>query len=102
MNGREEEINAAQPENHQAGSRRLTGRITDPDGQPVAGVRLIVSQERPQISVSDRDGVYVMDALDPGDVRITLSKDGYQALRESVVADRKEASFVLEPVVRAR
>jgi outer membrane cobalamin receptor len=69
----------------------LTGHVTDPDGRPVAGARIIVSNGFGTIAerTTDRAGTFEVAPLTPGAYDVLVVVDGFQA--DPVVANLSEA-----------
>jgi hypothetical protein len=91
------------PKAKDAASRRVTGRILDPRGRPLGGVRISVMQEAGDGSVpsvaSDRDGVFILTGLPHRPVDVSLERSGYETQFEKLPEDRDrvEWTFRLEP-----
>jgi large repetitive protein len=72
---------------------RLTGMVQGPDGRPLGGVRVSISEEEDDFrrmifalssdATTDSSGRYVVEAVEPGEATISFSRDGYQTLRKS-------------------
>lgn len=75
-------------------ARTVTGRITDPKGQPVVGVRVSADtgKEPSDSAVTDRDGTFVIEGLPARQLWITMDRPLEQAVRQSVPADRNEVT----------
>ncbi len=69
---------------------KLTGRVTGPDGAPLAGVsvrpdtaaggnRVMRFDATDTSTITDGNGDYTMDALEPGDKTFTFNRQGYLA-----------------------
>jgi protocatechuate 3,4-dioxygenase beta subunit len=75
---------------------KLTGRVTGPDGSPIAGVMVSEDQMAGGASrvmrfnatnnggSSDPNGEYSIDTLEPGDKTFTFSRSGYIAQQKTV------------------
>jgi hypothetical protein len=86
---------------------RLTGRVRDQAGQPIAGfsvviVPLVGQLERGEVDASsffDASAAYAIDGLLPGRYAVTAAADGYAPAAEQVVTlsgtDEAHADFVL-------
>jgi hypothetical protein len=82
---------------------KLTGRVTGPDGTPLAGVsvrndpmaggsRVMRFDPNDGSAVTDPSGEYTMDTLEPGEKTLTFSRSGYIAQQKTVtVAAGKDA-----------
>ena len=58
------------------GSFGIAGRVTDPDGEPVGGVTLLITPDN-VTAVTDEDGYYSRDGLAPSaGTKVTPSKEG--------------------------
>ena len=76
------------------GGRILQGRIIDPEGNPVSGVVVNVAESF-RIALSDNDGNFSLDRVNPGDV-IMFTLSGY--IHKTEVADfRENFQVILEP-----
>ena len=79
---------------------RLTGRVTGPDGSPVAGVsvreagsnvgpaRIMTGMESG--ATTDPNGEYTIDAVDPGQKTFTFARQGYLTIDKSVSLSGRE------------
>ena len=74
---------------------KLTGRVTGPDGSPVAGVsvredpmagggRVMRFDATDTSATSDPNGDYTIDSLEPGEKTFTFSRSGYIAQQKTV------------------
>jgi len=74
--------------NAQFETASLVGRVTDESGAVVVGAKVTVTNTATNVSnnrVTDKDGEYVVPALNPGVYNITAEKDGFaNATTESV------------------
>jgi protocatechuate 3,4-dioxygenase beta subunit len=82
---------------------KLTGRVTGPDGSPLAGVsvrsdamgggaRVMRFDTNDNSAVTDPSGEYTIDTLEPGEKTFTFSRSGYIAQQKTVtVAAGKDA-----------
>src|SRR5206468_173911 len=80
---------------------RLTGRVTGPDGSPVAGVsvreagsnvgpaRIMTGMESG--ATTDPNGEYSIEAVDPGQKTFTFARQGYLTTDKSVSLSGREA-----------
>ena len=75
----------------------MMGRVVDPEGRPIAGVRVYSNLAPAVESATDREGDFILEGLPPGDLRIGVDKQGYRPLYELVKADRGDEAFVLTP-----
>ncbi|HEX9163945.1 MAG TPA: carboxypeptidase regulatory-like domain-containing protein [Thermoanaerobaculia bacterium] len=64
----------------------VTGKVTGPGGSPIAGVEVFLQQQpgramravgMPQNTVTDENGEYSMDAIEPGDKTFMFSRAGF-------------------------
>src|SRR5437763_413401 len=65
----------------QTESASLTGLISDPQGRPVPGVAVKVTNQDTNVSVSQTTndtGLYVISGLRPGRYRLSVTKDGFR------------------------
>jgi len=82
---------------------KLTGRVTGPDGSPLAGVfvrndqmggnaRVMRFDGNDNSATTDPSGEYTMDALEPGEKTLSFSRNGYITQQKTVtVAGGKDA-----------
>ena len=75
---------------------KLTGRVTGPDGSPVAGVsvrndpmaggaaRVMRFDTNDSSTATDPNGEYTIDSLEPGEKTFTFSRSGYIAQQKTV------------------
>ena len=75
-------------------SNVLAGTVTDPDGAPVAGVRVFVEGAE-AIAVTDEDGTYELSGV-PEAGTLLMKMPGYR-LVELALAEEMAADVVLEP-----
>ncbi len=82
--------------------RTVTGHVRDPQGRPLAGVRLQITpgpsgpHANPQnidLPTTDRDGVFLFTGLPRRPLQITLERAGYQYQVEDLPADRDEVQW---------
>jgi len=64
----------------------VTGRITNEIGQPIAGASVSICDAEDHFvsAITDENGFYTASGLSPGDVKITISAQGY-ATRQQIV-----------------
>jgi outer membrane receptor protein involved in Fe transport len=75
----------------------LRGIVHDPDHRPVADARVIVkavSSDYTQTLKSGTDGAFESITLPPGQYRVTVSHDGFQAAEQEVVLSSREAPIL--------
>jgi len=82
---------------------KLTGRVTGPDGSPIAGVavrsdpianggRVMRFDGTDNGATTDPGGEYSIDSLDPGEKTFTFSRSGYVAQQKTItIPDGKDA-----------
>jgi uncharacterized GH25 family protein len=82
---------------------KLTGRVTGPDGSPLAGVsvrndpmgggsRVMRFDANDNSATTDPNGEYTMDALEPGEKTLSFNRSGYIAQQKTVtIAGGKDA-----------
>lgn len=75
-------------------ARTISGRITDPKGQPVVGVRVSVDigKAPSDSAVTDRDGTFVIDGLPARPLWITMDRPLERAVKQAVPADNNEVT----------
>lgn len=59
----------------------LSGLITDPQGRPVSGVQVTVTNQDTNVSIqrtTNDAGLYVAAGMKPGRYRVTIAKDGFR------------------------
>ena len=72
----------------------LTGAVTDQNGEPVAGVRLVFEGGVVREATTDADGVYAFDRIPVGRYHVTASKFLYESVTGAVRVKRdSEAVF---------
>jgi hypothetical protein len=88
--------------------RTVNGRVTDPEGRPLPGIR-VTADTGPKrsgadpflgaedLAVTDRDGRFILDGLPRRQVWLTLGRPFDQVQKESVPADRDEVSVSYRP-----
>src|SRR5215213_11894969 len=80
----------------------VVGNITDPNGAAVPGVTIKITNTATGVTrqtISQEDGSYRFDAVDPGNYKVDVTATGFKsAIREVVVAaaQTSEAPFLLE------
>ncbi len=72
----------------QVGTSSITGQVTDPQGNAVAGasVRLVSSTGTSRTVVSNNDGLYTFSSVSPGTYSVEVEMKGF---KKAVVADVK-------------
>ena len=76
--------------------KSLSGTITDADtGEPLLGVTVLV-QGTNKGTVSDFDGNYTINNLDPGDYVVELSYTGYSKLSQTVSIGNSDAELDIQ------
>ncbi|MBK8706182.1 MAG: carboxypeptidase regulatory-like domain-containing protein [Saprospiraceae bacterium] len=80
------------------GSSRLSGKVTDPDGEPLIFANVQVYQDNILIAgaVSDIDGNYYFEDLPPGNYAVEVSYTGYSTSRITGVMLLSERSNYLD------
>ncbi len=75
-------------------TRTVTGRLTDPKGQPVVGVRVSADtgKDPSDSAVTDRDGTFIIDELPARQLWITMDRPLEQAVKQSLPADKNEVT----------
>jgi protocatechuate 3,4-dioxygenase beta subunit len=59
----------------------VTGKMTDPNGAPVPGVRVAVQAAESGVqieTVTNQDGYYSLSSVPPGTYNLTVSKAGFE------------------------
>src|SRR5258708_7334167 len=86
----------------QVGTATLDGRVTDPSGLPVVGVKVQATNAATgNVSIAETNsiGLYSIPALAPGMYQINVNKEGFQQIeRQGVtlhVADIVAVNFIL-------
>ena len=93
--------------------RTVTGRVSDPTGRPLAGIRVAVDRgTRPkgadilsdalEMAVTDRDGTFILDGLPRRPAWLTLGRPLDQVLKEKLTADRDELTLTYRPQLDER
>jgi iron complex outermembrane recepter protein len=82
---------------------RISGRLLSPDGEPVAGARVMIPPLR-RATVTDANGEYRLEPIPPGRHRVIATLRGYRTLEyaEVAVAGGRTTELdvvVLEPVL---
>ena len=72
----------------------ITGRVIDPSGRPTPGAQLLLTQTNTIIAtvISDRLGEFRFSGLVPGDYRLRVALDGFQADPIVVSLDAENAT----------
>lgn len=86
----------------------LTGRVVDPDGQPVAGARAVLSRPKglekpPETSVSDAHGHFAFRAVEPGAMQLDVSRGATAAAPLALYlapGQTEHVDIVLRPLAR--
>ncbi len=73
----------------------LTGRVVDPAGNPLPGVRVSYNRIPFSEAATDREGEFILEGLPEGPLKIQLHKQGYRTSIESVGADVGTGVFIL-------
>ncbi len=69
----------------EAGINQITGVVLDVDGNPAAGVTVVITGGQGEIEVkTDDEGVYVAEDVKPGDYIIRVKDEGYEDIEEEV------------------
>ena len=93
---------AAKAESPAVKRRTVSGRVRDPKGRPLAGIRVAVDlgpsrpatlREQYGTAATDREGRFVLGEFLLRQVPITLTRPRYQAQTEIVPADRNEVEL---------
>lgn len=80
----------------------VVGNVTDPNGAAIAGANIKITNTATGVTretISQQDGTYRLDAVDPGPYKVEVSANGFKtATRELIVAAAQtaEAVFPLE------
>lgn len=78
----------------------LRGTLTDPDGQPVPGVRVSITLAdgggRPVTVETNEDGRFTRAGLQVGMYRVTMERDGWEPLQAIVNISTGSQSFIEE------
>jgi outer membrane receptor protein involved in Fe transport len=88
--------------NGQTSKGFIVGTITDPNGAAVPGVTIKATNAATGVSretLSQQDGSYRFDAVDPGNYKLDITATGFKSATKDVVvaaAQTSEASFALE------
>jgi len=81
----------------------IAGKITDPDGQPVAGAIIrLASESWPASTESESDGSYRISNAYGNNQTIVIEKDGYIPVSTTIVFNQNvnSADFTLEPAMK--
>ena len=80
----------------------LRGLLTDPDGQPVPGVRVSIvladGGGRPVTVETNEDGRFTRAGLQVGMYRVTMERDGWEPLQAIVNISTGSQSFIEETI----
>jgi RNA polymerase sigma factor (sigma-70 family) len=94
---------AADRANGPAAARRfraVTGHVRDPQGRPLAGVRLQATSPAgpptPDLPVTDREGMFVFPRLPREPLMISLHRPGYRSQTQELPADREEVEWTFD------
>src|SRR6185436_3824404 len=80
----------------------IVGNITDPNGAAVPGVTVKITNTATGVTretISQQDGSYRFDAVDPGSYKVDITATGFKTATKDVVvaaSQTSEALFVLE------
>ncbi len=88
--------------------RTVTGRVTDPEGRPLVGIRVVfdIGEKRSgsdllldadDSAVTDREGTFVLHDVPRRQVWLTLGRPFDQVQKQSVPADRDEVTVSYRP-----
>ncbi|MBI2826246.1 MAG: carboxypeptidase regulatory-like domain-containing protein [Planctomycetia bacterium] len=90
--------------------KAITGKVTDPDGQPVKNTIVIWGdrpywEHRPHQEVrTDEQGVYRFPPLPPGEMHVTVVAEGWmpQRIKTRIAPDAPAVDFALQPGKKLR
>ena len=92
--------------------RTVNGRVTDPDGRPLAGIRVAVETgparpgaarvEPRDWAITDRGGRFILEGVPDRRVWLTLDRPLDQPLKQPLPADRDEITVTYRPQVDER
>ncbi len=102
------EVVAAEAKKAAEKPRTLKGRVTDPEGRPLVGIRVASDagpdRTRPELrldaddsAVTDREGAFILEGIPRRQVWLTLGRPFDQVQKESIPADRDEVSVSYRP-----
>ena len=91
---RTEIYGSRQPEFNERGI--LTGTVTEPNGNPVPGAKLIMIPVESSIAIADtfytnREGIFIRTLIVPGDWRLDCQKEGYKNIETDQISIEKGA-----------
>jgi RNA polymerase sigma factor (sigma-70 family) len=75
--------------------RSLTGRVFDPAGSPIASARVHYNAKKFVAGATDRLGMFRLNGLPPGPLRIGIDKGGYGRGSASIPRDAFEVGITL-------
>ena len=75
--------------------RSLSGRIFDPAGRPVAGVRVYYNDTTLVVAATDRMGAFRMKGLPKGSLQLCMDKDDHATGLATIPADAAEVELTL-------
>jgi hypothetical protein len=82
----------------------VTGRVHDPEGHPLEGVRVVASADTlagSRVATSDREGRFWLPALPPGAYLVSFELEGYQYLEFAEVEIPLNEELVLVATLKA-
>ena len=77
-------------------ARTLSGRIFDPAGRPVAGLRVCYNAKTFVVAATDRLGVFRMKGLPKGPFQLSMDKGDYVSGWSTIPADAVEVDLTLQ------
>jgi hypothetical protein len=84
----------------QSGAATLSGRVTDPNGAVIIGVKITVTQQATgakRETVTNQEGVYTVTNLSPGDYEVKMQASGFKTkLSQSPVSLQVGQVFILD------
>ena len=75
----------------------LTGRVVDPAGAPVPGVRVYCNEGQLVEAATDRDGEFILEGVPDGPQSLVMNKEGYRTSTVRVGADVAPERYILTP-----
>ncbi|MFP2907755.1 carboxypeptidase regulatory-like domain-containing protein [Pyxidicoccus sp. 3LFB2] len=83
----------------------ITGRVTDTEGRPLSGIRLVPERVDPETedtgahehAETDEEGRFVLDTKEPGDYRILVTDTPFLSVAFRVRAPMRNVRLTLEP-----